>query len=87
MAVILLLQNLKQQSKIWRKIKLNERNFIMEKFNEAAVIELRSEIESKFREFMIDSAKPTVKAAVRRSIKHTSELTLMFKKYRAISIK
>ena len=59
----------------------------MEKFNEAAVIELRSEIESKFREFMIDSAKPTVKAAARRSRKHTSELTVLFKKYRAISIK
>ena len=59
----------------------------MEKFNEASVIELRSEIESKFREFMIDSAKPKVKAAVRRSRKHTSELTLLFKKYRAISIK
>ena len=87
MAVILLLQNLKQQSKIWRKIKLNERNFIMEKFNEEAVMKLRSEIEATFREFMVDSAKPTVKAAVRRSRKRTSELTLMFKKYRAISIK
>ena len=59
----------------------------MESFNEASVIALRSEIESKFREFMIDSAKPTVKAAVRRSRKYTSELTLLFKKYRAISIK
>ena len=87
MAVILLLQSLKKQLKIWSKIKLNERDFIMESFNEASVIALRSEIESKFREFMIDSAKPTVKAAVRRSRKHTSELTLLFKKYRAISIK
>ena len=87
MAVILLLQSLKKQLKIWSKIKLNERNFIMESFNEASVIALRSEIESKFREFMIDSAKPTVKAAVRRSRKRTSELTLLFKKYRAISIK
>ena len=52
----------------------------MEKFNEASVIELRSEIESKFREFMIDSAKPTVKAAARRSRKRTSELTLLLKK-------
>ncbi len=59
----------------------------MESFNEASVIELRSEIESKFREFMIDSAKPKVKAAVRRSRKRTSELTLLFKKYLAISIK
>ena len=59
----------------------------MEKFNEEAVIKLRAEIEATFREFMIDSEKPTVKAAVRRSRKRTSELTLMFKKYRAISIK
>ena len=59
----------------------------MEKFNEASVIALRSEIESKFREFMIDSAKPTVKAAVRRSRKRTLELTLLFKTYRARSIK
>ena len=87
MAVILLLQSLKKQLKIWSKIKLNERDFIMESFNEASVIALRSEIESKFREFMIDSAKPTVKAAVRRSRKRTSELTVLFKKYRAISIK
>lgn len=87
MAVILLLQSLKKQLKIWRKIKLNERNFIMESFNEDAVMKLREEIEATFREFMIDSAKPTVKAAVRRSRKRTSELTLMFKKYRAISIK
>ncbi len=87
MAVILLLQSLKKQLKIWSKIKLNERDFIMESFNEASVIALRSEIESKFREFMIDSAKPTVKAAVIRSRKRTSELTLLFKKYRAISIK
>ena len=87
MAVILLLQNLKQQSKIWRKIKLNEMNFIMEKFNEEAVNRLREEIAAIFREFMIDSAKPTVKAAVRRSRKRTSEPTVLFKKYRAISIK
>jgi len=59
----------------------------MEKFNEAEVIKLRAEIEATFREFMIDSAKPKVKAAVRRSRKRTSELTFMFKKYRAISIK
>ena len=59
----------------------------MEKFNEDAVMKLRSEIELTFRDFMIDSAKPTVKAAVRRSRKRTSELTLLFKKYRAISIK
>jgi len=59
----------------------------MEKFNEEEVIKLRAEIEATFREFMIDSAKPKVKAAVRRSRKRTSELTLMFKKYRAISIK
>lgn len=87
MAVILLLQNLKQQSKIWRKIKLNERNFIMEKFNEEAVIKLRAEIEATFREFIIDSAKPTVKAAVRRSRQHTLKLTKLMKEYRAISIK
>ena len=59
----------------------------MEKFNEDAVMKLRSEIELTFRDFMIDSAKPTVKAAVRRSRKRTSELALLFKKYRAISIK
>ena len=59
----------------------------MEKFNEAEVIKLRAEIEATFREFMIDSAKPKVKAAVRRSRKRTSELTLMFKRYRSISIK
>ena len=59
----------------------------MEKFNEEAVMKLRSEIEATFREFMVDSAKPTVKAAVRRSRKRTSELTLLLKKYRAISIK
>lgn len=44
----------------------------MEKFNEDAVMKLRSEIELTFRDFMIDSAKPTVKAAVRRSRKRTS---------------
>ncbi len=59
----------------------------MEKFNEASVIELRSEIESKFREFMIDSAKPTVKAAARRSRQHTLKLAKLMKEYRAISIK
>ena len=59
----------------------------MESFNEDAVMKLRSKIELTFRDFMIDSAKPTVKAAVRRSRKRTSELALMFKKYRAISIK
>ena len=59
----------------------------MEKFNEEEVIKLRAEIEATFREFMIDSAKPKVKAAVRRSRKRTLELTLMFNKYRAISIK
>ena len=59
----------------------------MEKFNEDAVMKLRSEIELTFRDFMIDSAKPTVKEAVKRSRKRTSELALMFKKYRAISIK
>lgn len=59
----------------------------MEKFNEEEVIKLRAEIEATFREFMIDSAKPKVKAAVRRSRKRTSELALMFKKYRAISLK
>ena len=59
----------------------------MESFNEEAVIKLREEIEATFREFMIDSAKPKVKAAVRRSRKRTSELTLLLKKYRAISIK
>ena len=59
----------------------------MEKFNEEEVIKLRAEIEATFREFMIDSAKPKVKAAVRRSRKRTLELTLLFKKYRAISIK
>lgn len=87
MAVILLLQSLKKQLKIWSKIKLNERNFIMESFNEASVIALRSEIEATFREFMIDSAKPTVKAAVRRSRQHTLKLTKLMKEYRAISIK
>ena len=87
MAVILLLQSLKKQLKIWSKIKLNERNFIMESFNEEAVNRLREEIAAIFREFMIDSAKPTVKAAVRRSRKRTSELTLLLKKYLAISIK
>lgn len=59
----------------------------MEKFNEEAVMKLRSEIEATFREFMVDSAKPTVKAAVRRSRKRTLELTLLFKTYRARSIK
>ena len=59
----------------------------MEKFNEDAVNRLREEIAAIFREFMVDSAKPTVKAAVRRSRKRTSELTLLLKKYRAISIK
>ena len=59
----------------------------MEKFNEASVIELRSEIEATFREFMIDSAKPTVKAAVRRSRQQTLKLTKLMKEYRAISIK
>ena len=43
----------------------------MESFNEDAVMKLRAEIEATFREFMIDSAKPTVKAAVRRSRKRT----------------
>lgn len=43
----------------------------MESFNEAAVIELRTEIESKFREFMIDSSKLKIKSAARRSRKHT----------------
>ena len=59
----------------------------MESFNEDAVNRLREEIKAKFNEFLTDSAKPTVKAAVRRSRKYTSELTLLFKKYRAISIK
>lgn len=59
----------------------------MEKFNEAEVIKLRAEIEATFREFMIDSAKPTVKAAVRRSRQHTLKLTKLMKEYRAISIK
>lgn len=59
----------------------------MEKFNEEAVIKLRSEIEATFREFMIDSAKPTVKAAVRRSRQHTLKLAKLMKEYRAISIK
>lgn len=59
----------------------------MEKFNEEAVIKLRAEIEATFREFMIDSAKPTVKAAVRRSRQHTLKLTKLMKEYRAISIK
>lgn len=59
----------------------------MEKFNEDAVMKLREEIEATFREFMIDSAKPTVKAAVRRSRQHTLKLTKLMKEYRAISIK
>ncbi len=59
----------------------------MESFNEEAVIKLRAEIEATFREFMIDSAKPTVKAAVRRSRQHTLKLTKLMKEYRAISIK
>ena len=59
----------------------------MDSFNEYAVNRLREEIEAKFNEFLVDSAKPKVKAAVRRSRKHTSELTLLLKKYRAISIK
>ena len=59
----------------------------MESFNEDAVNRLREEIKAKFNEFLTDSSKPTVKAAVRRSLKHTSELTLLLKKYRAISIK
>ena len=59
----------------------------MESFNEEAVIKLRAEIEATFREFMIDSAKPTVKAAVRRSRQHTFKLTKLMKEYRAISIK
>lgn len=59
----------------------------MEKFNEEAVMKLRSEIEATFREFIIDSAKPTVKAAVRRSRQHTLKLTKLMKEYRAISIK
>ncbi len=59
----------------------------MESFNEAAVNRLREEIAAIFREFMVDSAKPKVKAAVRRSRKRTSELILLLKKYLAISIK
>lgn len=59
----------------------------MESFNEEAVIKLRAEIEATFREFMIDSAKPTIKAAVRRSRQHTLKLTKLMKEYRAISIK
>lgn len=59
----------------------------MTDFNAETVIELRGKIEAIFREFMIDSAKPTVKAAVRRSRKKTSELEKMLKEYRKISIK
>lgn len=59
----------------------------MESFNEEDVIKLREEIEATFREFMIDSAKPKVKAAVRRSRQHTLKLTKLMKEYRAISIK
>lgn len=59
----------------------------MESFNEDAVMKLRAEIEATFREFMIDSAKPTVKAAVRRSRQHTLKLAKLMKEYRAISIK
>ena len=59
----------------------------MTEFNEASVIELRTKIEATFREFMLDSAKPKVKAAVRRSRKRTSELEKMLKEYRKISIK
>lgn len=59
----------------------------MESFNEDAVNRLREEIKAKFNEFLIDSAKPTVKAAVRRSRKRTLELTLLFKTYMARSIK
>ena len=59
----------------------------MESFNEDAVMKLRAEIEATFREFMIDSAKPTVKAAVMRSRQHTLKLAKLMKEYRAISIK
>lgn len=87
MAVILLLQNLKQQSKIWRKIKLNEMNFIMEKFNEDAVIDLSEKIKSIFEEFIYEASSPTIKAAARRARQHTLKLTKLMKEYRAISIK
>lgn len=58
-----------------------------EKFNEEAVLKLRSEIETTFRDFLIDSAKPTVKAGARRARKRSSELAKMLKTYREISIK
>ena len=57
------------------------------KFDEAAVLKLRGEIETTFREFLIDSAEPTVKAQARRARKRSSELAKMLKQYREISIK
>jgi len=59
----------------------------MTEFNEVSVVELRTKIEATFREFMLDSAKPKVKAAARRARKITSELEKMLKEYRKISIK
>lgn len=59
----------------------------MTEFNENKVAELRSEIETKFREFLQESVKPTVKAQDRRARKISCEIEKMLKEYRKISIK
>lgn len=59
----------------------------MTEFNESKVTELRSKIETKFGEFLLDSVKPTVKAQARRARKISGEIEKMLKEYRKISIK
>ena len=59
----------------------------MTEFNKKKVAELRSEIETKFSEFLQESVKPTVKAQARRARKISGEIEKMLKEYRKISIK
>ena len=59
----------------------------MTEFSENKVVGLRDDIERKFREFLMESAKPKVKAQARRARKISGEIEKMLKEYRKISIK
>lgn len=59
----------------------------MTEFNESKVTELRSEIETKFREFLQESVKPNVKAQASRARKISGDIEKLLKEYRKISIK